>query len=82
MSMPASTDLFRESTNAVGNRQSNDNHVDEQSLNQVEQLVGAPGVKGRERQNDEAHEQFHRLAIKQTGHSGCSFKKTSLRLAP
>ena len=60
--------LFCESPNAKGNRQSDHDHVHKQSLNQVMKFVRTPCVKGGERQNDKTHYQFNRSAEEQTAH--------------
>ena len=64
------SDSFCEASNAVGNRQAYDNHVDEQTLEQVMKFVRTSGMERGEGQNDEVHEVFDGGAEEQATDEG------------
>jgi hypothetical protein len=68
MSMKAVTRLFREPSNAIGNRQPDHDHVHKQPENQVMKFVRTPGVERGERQDDKIHYLFNGGAKEQATH--------------
>jgi len=67
--------LFPEATNAVGDRQSDHDHVDQQTLNQALQAVRPSCMKRGERKNNEIHEFLNRSAKEQAANQRVLLQK-------
>src|SRR5450755_853508 len=74
--------LSREAPNAVGNRQADDDHVYRQPQDQIAKLVRTPGVKRRDRQDDEIHYLFDRSAEEQATDQRILFQEWKLQTCP
>jgi uncharacterized membrane protein len=68
--------LFRESADAVGNRQANHHHVHTQAQKQIVQGIGATGVKRGERQNNQVHDLLDRSAKEKAAYQRVLFQKS------
>ena len=67
--------LLSEATHAIGDRQSDHDHVDQQPLNQVMQFVRPSCMKRGERKNDEIHELLNRRAKEQAANQRVLLQK-------